>query len=219
MTTRAGPAAARASLTMEEFQRIAEALIQLDLANIPALLAAFAYEGFDFGLIAAIIRELDPNLTFIKIICAFDVERGTNATKALQKMSARGKTELQGAMNALRIKPRAVSKEDLTIQRVVAIAAPLVAKMYQMKGTGSVASSSTFGIPTCYQFPAGASLLYTDSQFESWLKWANEFDKVINSTGNKKPDPDNVLKFGRLAYENRFFTNDFRQALGRQLGL
>ncbi|OMJ29081.1 hypothetical protein AYI69_g1426 [Smittium culicis] len=91
------------------------------------------------------------------------------------------------------------SSKTITIHRVASVYPEEVAEILKKHGSKCrILNFEGVTIPTYLRFNSAPAILLDEHEFNEWLKWAVEFDKLINKT---KHDKYAVIKFGLKAYE------------------
>ena len=185
---------------------------------------AFDYEGYDPEEFSKTLKEIEPDEDVLEkdlhVVSYLSVVRGNKPQKAVEKMSERGKKEVNRVIKKYKIRSTVPkSKTDVTVARMVSTVPHLVAGlMKDSKSARVVGEMPEERIkPLCT--PSGASLIPKDKKYDSlyekWLSWAYTFNNVIHS-GKEK---EKVKFFGDIIRANSYIPDEERERHLRSLNV
>lgn len=162
------------SLSDQELRKILENLSSDDLEADKAFIGCIKYEGFDATNFR---RETlkTASLKDVSMLCTLIAVRGTNARKAMEKMSAKGKTAVTNLMASANLtssranRGTALAPKARTLGRLAAAFPDLMAKAMV-----SFTSRLTFEVPEQYSFicsPSAASVIPRDWEDLINMQW------------------------------------------------
>jgi len=219
-----------------------------DLQYLINFMQQIAFEGFNWKQVFNNLRKnAEDNgiskeifISHMRLLCAMYVERGSNFINNLENLENKDlRRYLLILRNLYKIvkRERRVAKKnssksqgsktstsynagDVTINRIVAIFADLVAQIIKANPRYSPPGAASAGtLPLYYKFPAGASLLPNDlehPQVKEWMIWYKAFGKVINQ-GVEQSDED-IKKYAKAINSSNVFGEEIRKTIRTQLG-
>jgi len=187
---------------MSEFRKFAFITDDIRLLDSEGV---FDYEGYNPNTFFKELQKIEPNgkqlESDLAVLVYFSVVRGNKPTKAMQKMSDKGRTKL----NTLLTKYKVINtvpkhKSDITIARIAGVAPILVATYMKNMDKARVVGDVPDEVirPLCT--PSGAALIPRNHEFDwlfdIWMKWALSFNNVIRNgkESEKVPFFANIIR-------------------------
>lgn len=173
------------------------------------------YEGFDPRNLVSNMRKKESDITKmmkdVNSCSIFYATRGTKINKVIGQLPhEQTKNEFTAIIQKYGIQDKLKKndtankrKDQITISRMAAafpmqFAMAVACRLNMYKATANQVQKAEIGIPWFLCLPAGAALCPNDQTFDEWLKWAVEFDKVINPN---RANEMNVRRYGKVAYD------------------
>jgi len=173
------------------------------------------YEGFDPRNLATNMRKKEGDVlklaADINKVAVFYATRGTKINKVIGQLAhEQTKTEYTNIIQKYGIQDKLKKndaankrKDQITVSRMSAtypmqFAMAVACRLHTYRQTANQVQKTEIGIPWFLCLPSGAALCPNDQTFEEWLKWAIEFDKIINPN---RANEMNVRRYGKVAYE------------------
>jgi hypothetical protein len=173
------------------------------------MMADFSYQGYDPVVILDEMckksKGKDKLADDVAVLVSFYLSRGTNTSKSLKSMTDSGKKLLIDLVKKYGIRnERPKNRKDITISRVMSVFPTIVSRLMKLLDVKPMCEPPE-GLPSHYCFPAGASLLLSDGDFELFAIWTRDFAKLINS------DPEESVKYADIVYRSQFMTRKMRE--------
>jgi hypothetical protein len=135
------------------------------------------------------------------------------ALEVLERVKSRFGFELDG--------PAPNDADTCTIQRIAAVNAHLVAKVYHEKGHDLRIPGGYYDkLPLALHFAMAPSLIPQDAAWDKvfwlWISWGLSFDSVVNQG---RSEPRLVLGFANLQRQSGYYDEDYRLRLMTELGI
>lgn len=171
----------------------------------------YAFEGFDPRVIAAVLKSYEAdNTKFIKDmtdLLVIYVSRGTKTTDIVDKTKLASRREMSELFTKyhVAIGARGVSKDTVTLGRIASTFPLMAARLMNDGRIGRVVGDLQDGLPRGYHFAAAAGIV-PNALFDKWVDWAVSFDKVVNSSNGRTPDPAKVKSFANVTRLNSKIT-------------
>jgi len=176
-----------------------------------------SFQGFDPKIIRKELIKRKWTSSELTQILTFFLVRGTNIGDKVENRSSPECNSLLASLKNKGLQQRAVKKNDITINRIVAsmpeIVASIIAKHHDKCRV--LCPDISENLPIYLKFSSGGSLCVDEDELDEWIDWAREQDKIINPNN---PNADRVQQFALIQYNSTFISHDKKLSIREQLG-
>jgi hypothetical protein len=191
---------------------------------IKAIMSTVAFQGFDWRNVLGIFVKRGKEMGFsavevqnhLRIFAAIAVERGPAFFKRKDRWGGIPKDVKEGleslaAAYGLSLKKGGLARDDLTLNRLIAVIPSYIAEIMRASKKTPIASGVGADIHDNVRFPGAATMIPSDDQgtFDKWFESYKAFSKVINPNG----DQSNLGRFATAIWKSDLYNDTQRKAL------